>query len=103
MVQYLFVIEPNEGADYVAFPADPADTYKVFRHAWVLVRKKRPDVVVIEGLRMPSASRAATENAKYCCLFFRPWTLLPGEARIPNLTLLGLPHERLRLGRRVGI
>ena len=89
------IIEPDANADYIAFPVEPVHIYNVFRHTWVLVRKKRPDVVVIEGLKMPRASRAAKENAKYCCLFFRPWTLLSGDPRIPNLALLGLPHERL--------
>ena len=89
------IIEPDTNADYIAFPTEPAHIYNVFRHTWVLVRKKRPDVVVIEGLKMPRASRAANENAKYCSLFFRPWTLLAGNLRIPNLALLGLAHERL--------
>ena len=57
--------------------------------------ENRPDVVVIEGLKMPRANRAADENAKYCSLFFRPWTLLPGTLRIPNLALLGMPHGKL--------
>ena len=75
------ILEPDDDADYHVFPAEPANIFETFRHAWVLERKKRPDVVVIEGLRMPRASRSRNENAKYCSLFFRPWTLLPGNHR----------------------
>ena len=59
------------------------------------MRKKRPDVVVIEGLKMPRASRAPAENAKYCSLFFRPWTLLAGNIDTPHLSLLGLSFKHL--------
>ena len=59
------------------------------------MRKKRPDVVVIEGLKMPRASRAPAENAKYCSLFFRPWTLLAGNIDTPHLSLLGLSLQNL--------
>ena len=62
------VLEPLGASDYFTFPADPTEVYRMFRHTWVLVRKKRPDVVVIEGKR-PSASRIMKENAKYFSLF----------------------------------
>ena len=61
------------------------------------MRKKRPDVVVIEGLKMPRASRPSAENAKYCSLFFRPWTLLSGNMDIPHLSLLGLSLQNLEV------
>ena len=51
--------------DYFLFPEHPQDIYHSFRHAWVLVRRPRPIVIVIEGLKKPSASRTAVENAKY--------------------------------------
>ncbi len=89
------LIEPEDEDDYVAFPEEPESIYGTFRHAWVLVRKQRPDVVVIEGFRTSKASRSPTENAKYCCLFFRPWILLTGDPVVPNFTLLGLAKEQL--------
>ena len=89
------VVEP-EAHEYYTFPEHPADIYRVFRHAWVLIRKKRPDVVVIEGLKLPSSSRSDIENAKYCSLFFRPWTLLNGDTQVPHLALLGCGQAVLR-------
>ena len=88
-----FVVLPPQAHEYFVFPTEPDDFFKDFRNAWVLVEKRRPDVIVIEGLRMPSASRTNTENAKYCSLFFRPWTLLHGDARVPHLSLLGCSRE----------
>ena len=40
-------------------------------------------------MKLPSPSRSAQENAKYCSLFFRPWTNLIGSVVVPNITLLG--------------
>ena len=88
------VIEP-EDTTYSTFPEEPRQIFEIFRHSWVLVRKKRPDVVVIEGLKLPSLSRTAVENAKYCNLFFRPWTNLTGTAVVPHISLLGCNREML--------
>ena len=62
-----------------------------------MVRKARPEVVVIQASRRPNACRSPEENAKYCSLFFQagPWTLLIGDVILPNLSLLGLPVELL--------
>ena len=46
---------------------------------------------------MPRASRPSAENAKYCSLFFRPWTLLSGNMDIPHLSLLGLSLQHLEV------
>ena len=70
-----YVVLRSEKDEYYTFPEEPFDVYKVFRHSWVLVRKRIPDVVVIEGLKLPSTARSAAFNAQYCSLFFRPWTL----------------------------
>ena len=59
------------------------------------MRKRRRDVVVIEGLKLPRSCRSATYNSKYCSLFFRPWTLLQGDIVVPHLNLLGLCSEHL--------
>ena len=68
---HFVVVEPKEDAKYAVFPHEPAHLYGAFRHTWVIVRKRRPEVVVIEGLKMPRATRPAADNAKYCSLFFR--------------------------------
>ena len=81
---------------YSTFPEEPEKLFNVFRHAWVLVRRRRPYVIVINGERKPSSSRTATENAKYCSLFFRPWTALRGDAQVPHISLLGCPHDVLQ-------
>ena len=64
--------------------------FATHRHSWALVRKTRPDVVVIEGLKLPNPTRSNIYNGQYCNLFFRPWTLLTGDATVPHITLLGL-------------
>ena len=81
--------------EYITFPELPSEVYQYFRHAWIILRKKRPDVIVIEGLKQPSSSRTDTENAKYCSLFFRPWTLLSGDPKVPHLSLLGCSRSVL--------
>ena len=83
------VLEPLGASDYFTFPADPTEVYRMFRHTWVLVRKKRPDVVVIEGKR-PSASRTMKENAKYVSLFFPTMDLISGERNRSQSCLFGL-------------
>ena len=84
------------GDDYYLFPEHPVEIYSIFRHSWVLKRKQRPDVVVIEGLKLPSSARTSIFNSQYCSLFFRPWTLLSGSSRVPHLSLLGLRWEALQ-------
>ena len=84
------------GDDYYLFPEHPMEVYHVLRHSWVLKRKQRPDVVVINGLKLPSSARSAIFNSQYCSLFFRPWTLLHGSSRVPHLSILGLRWEALQ-------
>ena len=67
-----FVAVTPTDQSYFLFPEEPHDVYRLFRHAWALVRKRIPDVVVIEGLKQPSTARTAVYNAQYCSLFFRP-------------------------------
>ena len=45
---------------------------------------------------MPSPGRKADENAKYCSLFFRPWTLLTGTEEVPHLEHLGMKFADLQ-------
>ena len=75
------------------FPKETAD----FRHSWALVRKRTPDVVIIENAKMPSVNRSSVYNAQYCSLFFRPWTLLEGDDVVPHLSLLGLSAASLKV------
>ena len=84
------VLECTDEDAYFTFPEEPKNIYETFRHCWILVRKPRPQVVVIENLKMPSASRTATYNAQYGSLFFRPWTLLEGVPRVPHLRELSM-------------
>ena len=53
---------------YFLFPDIPA--LSKFRHAWVIVRNKRPYVLVLEGAPLPNAARKAEDNARYCSVLF---------------------------------
>ena len=69
------VIEPqNNGDDYWVFPREPKAIYETLRHSWVIVRRKRPHVPVLQGAKVPSATTSPNDSAKYFSLFFRPWT-----------------------------
>ena len=92
------VVEPpaDRGDEYVTFPQEPDNLYQYFRHSWVLVRKKRPDVVCIEGAPMPKANKSPEENCKYFNVFFRPWTLTHGTPEVPHIGLIGLLQSKVR-------
>ena len=64
---------------------------------WVLERKRRPQVVCIEGVQLPKATRNTVDNSRYCTLFFRPWTLVHGAKEVPHLSLLGVTQEELHI------
>ena len=70
--RHFVVVEPCDDT-YFTFPDHPQQL-SVFRNAWVLVRNKRPHVPVLEGTRLPSALQRPQDYAKYCSVFFRPWT-----------------------------
>ena len=57
---------------YTTFPEGPNKLHAHFRHSWVLVRKRRPHVVCIEGTPVPRASRNAEYNGKYFNVFSVP-------------------------------
>ena len=42
-----FVAVAPSDASYFLFPDEPNEVYKVFRHAWVLIRERIPDVIVM--------------------------------------------------------
>ena len=48
---------PSPTNEYFLFPEEPQHIYATYRHAWALVRKTRPDVVVIEGLKLPNPAK----------------------------------------------
>jgi len=100
--KHFVVLEP-EGGEYVTFPDKPDNIYKNLRHLWVLRRRNRPEVPVLEGVALPRQGRSQEQNAKYCSVFFRPWTLLEGAVTsserpdrsvdVPHLRQLGVIEE----------
>ena len=89
---HFLVCEPMD-EEYYTFPTEPAAIYGTFRHRWVLMRRKRPYVPILEGAPLPRMGRSAEENARYCSVFFRPWTLCEGSAEVPHLRWLGTAAE----------
>ena len=83
------VKEPGDETSYFSFPAEPHHVYSQLRHMWVLERRNRPYVPVLEGAQPPAATKSAEYNAKYMSVFFRPWTLLSGDFAVPHLRNLG--------------
>ena len=92
-----FIAVESESDEYHLYPEEPAAIFQVFRHSWALARKKRPQVLIIEGLKLPNTNRPASYNAQYCSLFFRPWTLLEGDSTVPHLSLLGVDRKSLQV------
>jgi hypothetical protein len=98
-----FVVSEPEGEEYVTFPDKPENIYKNLRHLWVLRRRNRPIAPVLEGAALPRQGRSQEQNAKYCSVFFRPWTLLDDATTssewpewcvdVPHLRQLGVIKE----------
>ena len=82
--EYVMALK-SETDDYFMCPGATGH----FCHSWVRISKRRLDVVVIEGLGLPSVNKTSGCNAQYCSLFFRPWTLRRGDATLPHLSLFG--------------
>ena len=105
-VHYKVLDQQIEGDDYWVFPREPQAVYAVLRHSWVIVRRRRPYVPVLQGAKVPNAATSPTDSAKYFSVFFRPWTFgihgrsqddgiigsATGEADIPHISMLGLQH-----------
>ena len=85
------VIEPTQD-EYYTFLSESRPTYEVFRHRWVIVRNRRPHVPVLEGNRLPGPSTGTEDKAKYCSLFFRPWSLIFNTSHVPYLPNMGFPR-----------
>ena len=73
-----YVVRPCDFDEdyYYTYPHEPVDIYSIFRHAWVLERRRRPIVVCIEGVQVPKANKSAVENSKYCSIFFDPTVIV---------------------------
>ena len=67
--QHYVVVEPNENSCYFTFPREPKNIYSLLRNCWVLSRRARPCVPVIEGAKLPSVVAGAEYNAKYMSVF----------------------------------
>ena len=89
-----YEVVPSEDGSYITFQHlledSSKDKYVRFANSWILQRRQRPYVVVLTGMRLPSVSSSREENAKYCSVFFRPWTLLDGHRHVAHLQVLGL-------------
>ena len=83
------VVEPGADDAYVTFPTTPAIVFAELRHCWVITRRPRPHVPIVEGVPLPSPSRTADENARYMSVFFRPWALHRAREGVPLLHELG--------------
>ena len=54
--------------EYYTFPDEPfLDT---FRHMWVIKRRPRPYVPILEGVPLPSPTKPAEDNARYLFYVF---------------------------------
>ena len=84
------VVEPATDAEYITYPAAPAHVFQELRHTWVLTRRPRPYVPILEGVPVPSPTRTAEENARYMSVLFRPWTLYAARPHAPLLRDLGV-------------
>ena len=99
---HFIVIKPTDQS-YMTFPQEPVAVYGQLRHLWILRRRRRPIVPVLEGVPLPREGRSKRENGKYCSVFFRPWTLLDNTlttdtwpdvaADVPHLRNLGVVRE----------
>ena len=90
------VLEPGAADDYVTFPRTPVDVFGELRHCWVIARRPRPYVPVLEGVPLPSPTRTREDNAKYMSVFFRPWTLHRPREGVPMLDELGAIEPQAR-------
>ena len=91
---------PGTGG-YWTFPREPKRTYEKLRHTWVIVRRWRPYVPILKGVKVPDATTSPEDSAKYFSTFFRPWTYCTQirspkdevlRAGIPHIAELGLQH-----------
>ena len=93
-IHYHVVEDEKESArPYYTFPERPEEVFGKFRHSWVIVRRRRPVVLMPEGVPLPRAGRSPEENAMYLSLLFRPPTLHGAfhSRDVVHLSLLDVP------------
>jgi len=61
-LHYSVVESPRPGDEYWVFPREPQAIYAVLRHSWVIVRRQRPYVPVLEGAKVPNATTSPTDS-----------------------------------------
>ena len=88
-----YIVQPKMCEGCIVFGEDAG----ALRHQWVLEKKPRPEVPIIEKLLIPKAGASADYNARYCSLFFRPWTLFGHiiDVDVPRLSMLGVPASKM--------
>ena len=91
--KHFIVLEPLKG-QYYTFQQEPTQVFDKFRHTWVIVRNKRPHVPVLQGNKLPGPACSAEDNAQYCSLFFRPWSMCLDTADVPYLPNMGVIKEK---------
>ena len=82
-----------ENDNHIAFPDHKL--LAKFRLRWVMVRHHRPKVPAFTRSRLPRSGISATENARICSVYLRPWTLgADADKFVPHLLQLAqLPPE----------
>ena len=97
-----YTVKEPSGNEYHTFP--DIKPLEIFRHCWIIERRPRPVVPIIEGLPLPSLGKGKDYIGRYLSSFFRPWTLLGDTERtalddlfrecdqqqVPHLSLLGV-------------
>ena len=86
--------QAKEDDNHIAFPVH--ELLAKFRHRWVMVRHQRPMVPAFTRSKLPRPGLSATENARLCSVYLRPWTLCSDfDEYVPHLLQLAqLPPFR---------
>ena len=66
---HYIVKEPNHWDDYHTSPQRPEEIYEVLRHTWVLKRRPRPCVPILEGIPVPAPTKSPEWNSRFFLLF----------------------------------
>ena len=70
------VLEPTTPGEYYTFPQGSEGTGRAWRHNWIITRRQRPHVPVLEGLATPSPAKSTEESAKYFSVFVQALVIL---------------------------
>jgi hypothetical protein len=85
--------QAKEDDNHIAFP--DLKLLAKFRLRWVMVRHHRPKVPAFTRSKLPRSGISATENARLCSVYLRPWTLgADADKYVPHLLQLAqLPPD----------